>query len=399
MRLRTLSLARFGPFTDTVLDFSDGPRALHIVFGPNEAGKSTALRAITGLLFGIPEKTRDTHTHPSQELRVGGRLYGRDGSELEVWRRKGRKNTLLAASGEPLPDDALTPFLAGVSAQGFELGFGLDAARLRQGAEALLAGEGAVGQILFDAATGGASVERVLAELESKADELFKPRAKKARINAGLSEYKLAKDKLRDRIQLPEAWERQRAALAAKRSERAELEKRRQELAREQLKLARAKHALPQLARHRAFGLELSQLGPAPALEPGARARREGLSQQLGEVRSAIAPVERHLEVLTKRRDQQAVPDALVAVDLRRGPRAGRAARQSAVRARGPAQAAGASGGARTGRGTHRGAAQFDAGRGQRAISADGCPERSHSGAVHQPAGGPGGAPRGIGPP
>ena len=52
MKIRTLFLKAFGPFTDTTLDFS-GPAGLHLIYGANEAGKSSALRAITDLRYGI----------------------------------------------------------------------------------------------------------------------------------------------------------------------------------------------------------------------------------------------------------------------------------------------------------------------------------------------------------
>ncbi|MFZ4625210.1 MAG: AAA family ATPase, partial [Rhodoferax sp.] len=44
MKIRQLLLKAFGPFTNTRLDFS-GPANLHLIYGPNEAGKSSALRA------------------------------------------------------------------------------------------------------------------------------------------------------------------------------------------------------------------------------------------------------------------------------------------------------------------------------------------------------------------
>ena len=45
MRIRKLGLRRYGKFTDAVIDFGErsaGAPDLHIVYGPNEAGKSTA---------------------------------------------------------------------------------------------------------------------------------------------------------------------------------------------------------------------------------------------------------------------------------------------------------------------------------------------------------------------
>ena len=45
MRIERLLLERFGHFEDFELDFGTTSR-LHVVFGPNEAGKSTLLAAI-----------------------------------------------------------------------------------------------------------------------------------------------------------------------------------------------------------------------------------------------------------------------------------------------------------------------------------------------------------------
>src|SRR5690606_1264514 len=55
VRFRTLRFAPFGPFSDFALELDPG---VNLVFGRNEAGKSTALRAVRGLLFGIPERTQ-----------------------------------------------------------------------------------------------------------------------------------------------------------------------------------------------------------------------------------------------------------------------------------------------------------------------------------------------------
>lgn len=54
MKILQLELIAFGGFTHTVLDFSKKPTGLHIVYGDNEAGKSTLRCALTHLLFGIP---------------------------------------------------------------------------------------------------------------------------------------------------------------------------------------------------------------------------------------------------------------------------------------------------------------------------------------------------------
>ena len=49
MKIQKLFLHAFGPFTGTALDFS-GSTQLHLIYGPNEAGKSSALRAMADWL-------------------------------------------------------------------------------------------------------------------------------------------------------------------------------------------------------------------------------------------------------------------------------------------------------------------------------------------------------------
>lgn len=68
MRFQNLQLRAFGPFTDVALDFSANPSAIQLIYGPNEAGKSQALRAVRGLLFGIPLNTPDSFLHDNQAL-------------------------------------------------------------------------------------------------------------------------------------------------------------------------------------------------------------------------------------------------------------------------------------------------------------------------------------------
>src|SRR5205085_8095329 len=102
MRIVRLNLLAFGSFSAAGLQFGRKPSAIELVYGSNEAGKSTTLRAISGLLFGIPERTRDAHRHLPSELRVGAVLEGADGRRLEVVRRKGRKGTLRDQEDHPI---------------------------------------------------------------------------------------------------------------------------------------------------------------------------------------------------------------------------------------------------------------------------------------------------------
>src|SRR5690606_6226897 len=150
MRLLRLELTAYGPFAGRELDLSlPGPGGLHLVTGPNEAGKSTALRAVRDLLFGIPENTRDAHRHPGPDLKLGATLERSGGETLMIVRRKKRKDPLRDGEDRPLPEAALLPYLSGLTREVFEAKFGLDHERLQSGGRALLAGKGQLGESLF----------------------------------------------------------------------------------------------------------------------------------------------------------------------------------------------------------------------------------------------------------
>ena len=110
MRIESLHLEAYGVYTDRELVFRPDA-AVHIVFGPNEAGKTSALSAIGDLLFGFPGQTKFDFKHASANLRIGARLRLANGDALEFRRRKGLKNTILDTADKPLAHDPLAPVL------------------------------------------------------------------------------------------------------------------------------------------------------------------------------------------------------------------------------------------------------------------------------------------------
>ena len=77
MRIRKLGLRRYGKFTDAFIDFGErvvGSPDLHIVYGPNEAGKSTAMSACTELLYGIAPQSKVNFLHPYPTMRIEAEL-------------------------------------------------------------------------------------------------------------------------------------------------------------------------------------------------------------------------------------------------------------------------------------------------------------------------------------
>ena len=71
MRIERLDLLAYGHHRDTCLDLSRPDAGLTVVCGPNEAGKSTAMRALLSALFGIQSPTQDAYVYGRSGLRVG----------------------------------------------------------------------------------------------------------------------------------------------------------------------------------------------------------------------------------------------------------------------------------------------------------------------------------------
>jgi len=208
MKILQLNLLAFGHFTDTHIDLSKGEEGFHIIYGPNEAGKSSALRALQQMLYGIDTRSSDNFLHRHSKMRIGGVLRHSNGSEFGFIRRKGRVNTILAVdTGNVLEESLLETFLVGVDADTFTTMFGIDHSKLVKGGEKILEGGGNIGQALFAAGSGITDLRKVLNDLRGKAEELFTPTATKKRINGALSELKQKKKEIRE-AQLPaQEWQ------------------------------------------------------------------------------------------------------------------------------------------------------------------------------------------------
>ena len=135
------------------------------------------------------------------------RLSRPTAARLKFWRRKGRKNTLLGGAGNPLPDDALAPFLGGLSQEVFERSFGLDANKLRAGGDEMLQADGDVGASLMAAASGLRGLAELRRSLEVEADGVFAPRAgKDRRFYQALERFNAARAAIREKELRSDAW-------------------------------------------------------------------------------------------------------------------------------------------------------------------------------------------------
>ncbi|KIH76500.1 Uncharacterized protein YhaN [Geoalkalibacter ferrihydriticus] len=319
MKLTRLELKAFGPFTGQALEFAGPEPGLHIVFGRNEAGKSSSLRGLKALLYGFPERTTDNFVHPNEQLLVAGCLHSADGRALVFQRRKKRKADLLDARGEPLDAGVLAGFLHGIEPAVFDALFGIDHETLVSGGQDILEQKGDVGRSLFAAGTGIASLRRILTELHEESDALYKARGSKPEINQALAEFRESQKNLREANLAGSDWKKHQQALqdAQKALEKLRDEQRRCE--RRRLHLERLRQALPQLAQHQALRVQIAALGEVVPLPEDFSATRRRFQEQKRAAEQRLLSARKRLAELNQRvaglRPPQAILDQAESVE------------------------------------------------------------------------------------
>lgn len=314
MRFERLQIPAFGPFTDLELSFPAQPSDLHIIYGDNEAGKTSLLRAIRDLLFGIHGQSPDNFLHDYKNLRIRGEIRNRAGDQLIFQRRKGNKNTLLDADGNQLPDTALMPFLGSVDQAYFSTMFGLGGRELREGAQQLLSGDGEIGNALFSASLGGTPVQKVMAALTEETEKLFKGRATTTvSIRPAVSRYKELVRQSKEATVNPEEWEIIERDLAIAEQRRQTLENEIGELSRELEWISRCEDALPAVGRLTEQTRKLAELPPLPEVSSDFVERARAARTQVAEAQSEVQRLTAQIAGLEMRFTQCETSPAILA--------------------------------------------------------------------------------------
>ena len=288
MRLKHLDLKAFGPFTNRTLGFNTEEPGLHIIFGPNEAGKSSSLRALKALLYGFPQQTPDNFIHNYDQLLVGGCLENSAGEEICFQRRKKRLGDVLDEEGNPLDLGVLAPFLHGVEPEIFESLYGIDHDALVRGGEEILAQKGEVGQALFAAGTGNSSLREVIDQLENEAANLFKSTGQLPEINKAVKRYKELQKEAKASSLSSKDWKEHQKALENATAERDGLEKERTHNNKELHRLDRLRQAIPELASLKSRHDQLLAFGEIIHLSPGFAERHQQVCQEMRDAKQQL---------------------------------------------------------------------------------------------------------------
>lgn len=201
IRLRQLTLDLFGGFTGKQFDF--GPRRdvgspdFHVIYGPNEAGKTTTMEGYLRLLYGFPHREPYDFLHQRKNLRVSG-LLDIDGTETAFTRLPTRDPSLRDTHGQELPNSALQAHLSGLSEEDYRNLLCLDDLTIENGGEEITRAKGDIGRLLFSAAAGISELSEVLDKVREEADGLYRKRASSTRLAALKKEHAEIEKQIRE---------------------------------------------------------------------------------------------------------------------------------------------------------------------------------------------------------
>ncbi|WP_224387978.1 AAA family ATPase [Pseudonocardia sp. ICBG1293] len=163
-RLRTLVLERYGAYEGRELTLGTG---LTIVSGPNEAGKTTLLDALSDLLWGMPRPVRHAYAVGPSRLAVSARVDGDGGTSVLRRTTRGLHDDTGAVADPPWGESGAD------ARRRWREGFGLGHEELREGGRALCSGAGDLAELVFTARSGR-DARALIAALDAEADALFK---------------------------------------------------------------------------------------------------------------------------------------------------------------------------------------------------------------------------------
>nr|WP_242142064.1 MULTISPECIES: AAA family ATPase [unclassified Bacillus cereus group] len=196
MRIEKLHIYGYGKLENVEMDLS----LLTVLYGENEAGKSTIRSFMKSILFGFQTRGQKRY-EPKEGGKYGGAItvmtkqYGRIKIERLPKTASGEV-TVYFEDGKTGGEEVLQAITNGMNERLFDSVFSFDMHGL-QNIHQL--GEAEIGNYLFSAsAVGSDALLRLDKKLEKEMDQRFKPNGRKPEINASLQEMKKLKEKLNE---------------------------------------------------------------------------------------------------------------------------------------------------------------------------------------------------------
>lgn len=295
MRIKTLQVDHYGQFNNKKLEFSDTP--FTVIYGPNEAGKSTLMSFIKSMLFGFPTRQKLlSYAKAPQLSQLGGRLhldteqYGHVSIERHYTER--HVPTVYSGSGSnnQTHQELLYDLIKGLDQTLFEAIFCFDLNGL-QGLENINNQE--LNHYLFSTGMMGSSkIYQLEKKLEKLKGDLFKPSGRKPLMNQTLDKLeKLNQDK-RHGIEMNQKYIQFGNALVSNEKELNQTRQEREELIRKQEQFKKYHTLKPLLLEFSTLDNRIKDLKVLETFPEDAVVRLENWQAQLISLKSDLKEIQ-----------------------------------------------------------------------------------------------------------
>lgn len=317
MRLTELSIENYGGYAARSLAIPESA-GLAVIYGPNEAGKSTCLEAISDFLFSIPPSTPRGGLYGYDGMRISASMRMADDRLISFRRRKGKGRTLADADGTAFDESALAPVLGAITRDRFGTLFGLNHDSLRSGGEQLLQADGDIGRLIVEAGGGLRTLLARLDAIDEEAGRLFDARRSSARaFYQHLDEFEDADGSVRAGQFTHETYEQARKQSHAATVRLNDLRDERLTLAARIARTERTIRVAPRLRELDVLTASLNAFADVADMSPDFAARVRAVSAALGDAKGQLQAATERRHRLQVRMNGLTVSSELVGAETR----------------------------------------------------------------------------------
>jgi uncharacterized protein YhaN len=315
MRFESFTLEKYGLIDSRTLALCSSP-GLVVIHGPNEAGKSTSLEAISDFLYGVPNNTARGGVFGYDNIRLSASLILADETRLTLKRRKGHSRTLTDENGQAVDEAVLARILGSTGRDRFASLFGLDHMKLRSGGEHLLAADGDIGRLILEAGGGLRTLVETVDDLGQRASGLFGKLRKGDRLfYVGLAAFEAADNAVKQGLMTREIFEQARQRQKAAQAKVDDLRKQQREGTEETLRLGRLARVVPSIRELDRVTEELGAFTDVSALRDNFAACCEEALKALSTAEEGLREAETRSRVLQAKVEALVLPEALLNVE------------------------------------------------------------------------------------
>ncbi|MDA1476033.1 ATP-binding protein [Bacillus changyiensis] len=194
MKIQALHIYGYGKFINQIFHLSSSN--LHLIYGLNEAGKTTLMSFIESVLFGFPKTKR---YEPKTGGTYGGMLevHHHEFGHLRIERTAGKPErvNIYLENGSIRSEDFLNKLLSNMDRPLYKAIYSFDVFGLQ---EIHKMNRDKIGRfLLFSSLFGSDAISKMDANLLKKQEELFKPNGRKPELNQELERLKRLSEELK----------------------------------------------------------------------------------------------------------------------------------------------------------------------------------------------------------